>query len=54
MRLWVVSELYYPEQTSTGYFMTELAEGLAASRDVRVICSQPTYTARGTLHRPGD
>ena len=49
MRLWVVSELYYPEQTSTGYFMTELAEGLAASRDVRVICSQPTYSARGTL-----
>jgi len=49
MRLWVVSELYYPEQTSTGYFMTELAEGLAAARDVRVICSQPTYSARGTL-----
>jgi colanic acid biosynthesis glycosyl transferase WcaI len=49
MRLWVVSELYYPELTSTGYFMTGVAEGLAASREVRVLCSQPTYSARGTL-----
>lgn len=49
MRLWVVSELYHPEQTSTGYFMTGVAEGVAPSRDVRVLCSQPTYSARGTL-----
>lgn len=60
-RLWVVSELYHPEETSTGYFATGLAEGLAAgppaaasvgsamSFDVRVLCSQPTYSARGTL-----
>jgi len=47
-RLWVVSELYHPELTSTGYFLTGLAEGMAASRVVRVICSQPTYAARGT------
>lgn len=49
MRLWVVSELYWPEQTSTGYFMTELAEGLAAVRQIRVLCSQPTYAARGVV-----
>lgn len=49
MRLWVVSELYHPELTSTGYFMTGVAEGVAASREVRVLCSQPTYAARGTL-----
>jgi colanic acid biosynthesis glycosyl transferase WcaI len=49
MRLWVVSELYYPELTSTGYFMTGVAEGLATGREVRVLCSQPTYSARGTL-----
>lgn len=48
-RLWVVSELYHPERTSTGYFMTELAEGLAVSRPVSVLCSQPTYSARGQL-----
>jgi len=46
-RLWVVSELYYPEQTSTGYFLTCIAEGLAPDFDVRVICGQPTYSERG-------
>ena len=47
-RLWVVSELYYPEMTSTGYYLTKIAEGLAGDLDVRVICGQPNYSARGT------
>lgn len=46
-RLWVVSELYYPEQTSTGYFLTHIAEGLAASMPVSVVCGQPTYSEHG-------
>jgi len=46
-RLWVVSELYHPEETSTGYFLTRIAEGLAADYPVSVLCSQPTYSARG-------
>ena len=29
-KVWVVSELYYPEDTSTGFFLTEIAEELAA------------------------
>lgn len=45
-RVWVVSELYYPEETSTGHFMTRIAEGLARSQPVSVLCSQPTYAAR--------
>ena len=28
-KLWVISELYYPEATSTGYILTQIAEGLA-------------------------
>jgi colanic acid biosynthesis glycosyl transferase WcaI len=48
-RLWVVSELYYPEETSTGYYMTRIAEDLAAQFDVKVISGQPTYSARGTI-----
>jgi colanic acid biosynthesis glycosyl transferase WcaI len=44
--LWIVSELYYPEKTSTGYLLTVMAEGWAVSRPVRVICGQPTYSAR--------
>lgn len=47
-RLWVVSELYYPEETSTGYYLTRIAEGLADDFEVKVICGQPNYSARGT------
>jgi colanic acid biosynthesis glycosyl transferase WcaI len=45
--LWVVSELYYPEETSTGYYLTRIAEGLANDARVRVLCAQPTYSKRG-------
>lgn len=50
-RLLIISELYYPEETSTGYFITGIAEGLAetGSFSVYVLCSQPTYAQRG-LH----
>jgi glycosyltransferase involved in cell wall biosynthesis len=46
-QVWFVSELYYPEETSTGYFLTGIAEGVAADFDTGVICSQATYAARG-------
>ena len=46
-RLWVVSELYYPEETSTGYFLTRIAEGLAGDYAVEVIAAQPSYSERG-------
>ena len=46
-RVWVVTELYYPEETSTGYLLTRIAEHLAASFPVSVLCSQPTYRSRG-------
>jgi colanic acid biosynthesis glycosyl transferase WcaI len=44
---WVISELYHPEETSTGAFLTQIAEGLARRFLVRVLCGQPTYGARG-------
>lgn len=47
----VISELYYPEETSTGYFMTRIAEGLAQRDPVHAICGQPNYAMRGT-HAP--
>jgi glycosyltransferase involved in cell wall biosynthesis len=47
-RIWFVSELYYPEETSTGYYITRIAEGLAKEFEVHVLCGQPTYSARGT------
>ncbi|HUR98725.1 MAG TPA: glycosyltransferase family 4 protein [Pyrinomonadaceae bacterium] len=48
-RLWVVTELYYPEETSTGYYLTRIAEGLAEDFDVKALCGQPTYSARGIV-----
>jgi colanic acid biosynthesis glycosyl transferase WcaI len=50
--VWVLTELYFPERTSTGHFLTGIAEGLARTFDVKVICSQPTYSARG-VKAPG-
>jgi glycosyltransferase involved in cell wall biosynthesis len=47
LRLWVVSEVYFPEETSTGYYMTAIAEGLSSKFDVKVLCGQPNYSARG-------
>jgi glycosyltransferase involved in cell wall biosynthesis len=46
-RLFVVTELYYPEETSTGFILTHLAEGLSGPYEVTVLCSQPTYKERG-------
>lgn len=45
---WVMTELYFPEETSTGYYMTRIAEGLAADFNVKVLCGQPNYSLRGT------
>src|SRR3990170_3386089 len=46
-RIWVVSELYFPELTSTGFFLTHIAEGLASHYEVHALCGQPTHAARG-------
>jgi colanic acid biosynthesis glycosyl transferase WcaI len=46
-RVWLVSELYYPEDAATGYYVTGIAEGLASTELVSVLCSQPTYRHRG-------
>lgn len=47
-RITVISELYYPEQNATGYFLTGIAEGLAKNGfKVTVLCGQPTYNKRG-------
>jgi glycosyltransferase involved in cell wall biosynthesis len=48
MTIWVASELYHPELTSTGFFVTGIAEKLAEHRPVEVLCGQPTYSMRGT------
>lgn len=46
-RLWILTEVYYPEEISTGYYLTSIAEGLAKDFDVKVLCGQPKHMARG-------
>jgi colanic acid biosynthesis glycosyl transferase WcaI len=45
--LWIVGEVYYPEEISTGYYLTYIAEGLARERTVKVLTGQPKHMARG-------
>lgn len=46
-RLIILSELYYPEDISTGYFLTGLAEGLSGMNiEVTVICSKPNLRGK--------
>jgi colanic acid biosynthesis glycosyl transferase WcaI len=40
---WIASEIYYPDRTSTGHLLTQLAEGLARTHRVAVLCAQPSY-----------
>lgn len=43
-RIWIVSEYYYPIVTSTGYYITEIAEYLSLKgMDVRVISTEARY-----------
>ena len=47
--LWIITELYYPENNQTGYYLTHIAEGLTENFDVKIICSQPSYAQRGVI-----
>lgn len=45
--LWILNEVYYPEETGTGYYITQIAEHLSLIREVSVLCSQPAYSRAG-------
>lgn len=45
--LWILTEVYYPEEISTGYYLTCIAESLAQHRPVKVITGQPKHMFRG-------
>lgn len=47
--IWLVSEVYHPDEDGTAFYMTRLAEYLAADRRVGVICGFPKRTARGAI-----
>ncbi len=42
-KIWIITQLFYPEQTSTAYTMTRIAETLCDKNNVNVICSSSNY-----------
>lgn len=46
-RVWVVTELFAPDDAATAHLLTQIAEHLATQQSVSVVCAQPTYTNRG-------
>jgi glycosyltransferase involved in cell wall biosynthesis len=46
--IWFLSEVYYPDEQGTAFYTTGIAEGLARTHNVHVLCSAPTVTARGS------
>ena len=45
-RLWVVSEVYYPDETSTSRYLTAIAQGLTDFFDVSVLCGRSDHLRR--------
>lgn len=41
--LWIISELFPPEETSTGYIMGEIANAMTQKYEVKVICGPEVY-----------
>jgi glycosyltransferase involved in cell wall biosynthesis len=42
-RVWFLTELFYPDQTSTAFILTRIAEHVAMEADVTVICGPERY-----------
>lgn len=40
---WVVTELFFPEETSTAYIMTRISQQVAGRRKVHVLCGPAAY-----------
>lgn len=43
---WMVSELFYPEEISTGYVMTKIAEKLSEEGEINVLCGPSEYDSK--------
>lgn len=47
--LWIITELFPPDETSTSYILGEMANAAAKEYDVHVICGPEIYDARKKL-----
>lgn len=42
-KLWIATELFYPEETSTAFIFTKIANILIHKYNVEVVCGEPVY-----------
>jgi glycosyltransferase involved in cell wall biosynthesis len=45
-KTWIITQLFYPDETSTGYVMTKIAETLSELGEVNVICGSSNYQSK--------
>ncbi len=45
--VWMISDLFYPEETSTGHYLKHICLGLREHASVKVLSGQPRYERRG-------
>ena len=45
-KIWIISEFYFPMVTSTGYYITEIAEFIAKTNNVNVITTDSIYNEK--------
>ncbi len=50
-RLWIISELFPPEETSTAYIMGEIANALSSKYQVGVLCGPEIYDKSRKVNR---
>lgn len=48
-KLWIITELFPPDETSTSFILGEIANACTAEYDVHVICGPEVYDARKAL-----
>lgn len=53
-RVFVFSELYFPDESATGYILTKLSEGLARFYDVHVLCATPNRGSNAARKRSSE
>ena len=50
-KLWIATELFFPEETSTAYILTKIANKLSDNYEVIVLCGDPNYQISDSNNR---
>ena len=48
-KIWIVSELFYPDETASGFYLTGIAKHIAQYQNVNIICGSNTYEKNSNL-----